>query len=76
MYKWRWPRTTWGFAKKKIYLDLGDELFGVAWMSPDCKMIKGTHFDKKKFIAKLLSQQMASANNFSPPKNPASFVKA
>lgn len=55
MYKWRWPRTTWSFAKKKIYLDLGDELFGVAWMSPDCKMIKGTHFEKKKFIAKLLA---------------------
>jgi competence protein CoiA len=55
MYKWRWPRTTWSFARKKIYLDLGNELFGVTWMSPDCKMIKGTHFDKKKFIAKLLS---------------------
>ena len=55
MYKWRWPRTTWSFARKKIYLDLGDELFGIAWMSPDCKMIKGTHFEKKKFIAKLLA---------------------
>jgi competence CoiA-like predicted nuclease len=55
MYKWRRPRPTWGFAKKKIYLDLGDELFGVTWMSPDCKMIKGTPFEKKKFIAKLLT---------------------
>ena len=55
MYKWRRPRPTWGFAKKKIYLDLGNELFGVTWMSPDCKMIKGTLFEKKKFIAKLLT---------------------
>ena len=50
-----WMTNTWSFAKKKIYLDLGDELFGVAWMSPDCKMIKGTHCEKKKFIAKLLA---------------------
>jgi hypothetical protein len=55
MYKWRWPRTTWGFAQKKIYLDLGDKLFGITWMSPDCKMIKGSLWDKERFIAKLLA---------------------
>ena len=57
MYRWRWPRTTWGFAKKKIYLDLGDEdeLFGVTWMSPDCKRIKGVPLKKEKFISKLLA---------------------
>jgi competence CoiA-like predicted nuclease len=54
MYKWRWPRTTWGFAKKKIYLDLGDELFRITWMSSDCKIIKGVPLDKEKFIAQLL----------------------
>jgi hypothetical protein len=55
MYKWRRPRTTWGFAKKKIYLDLGDQLFCIAWMSPDCKIIKGRPWNKKQFVAKLLS---------------------
>ena len=55
MYRWRWPRATWGFASKKIYLDLGDKLFGITWMSPDCKMIKGSPWDKEKFIAKLLA---------------------
>ena len=55
MYKWRWPRTTWGFAKKKIYLDLGDQLFCIAWMSPDCKIIKGRPLKNEQFIAKLLS---------------------
>jgi hypothetical protein len=55
MYKWRWPRTTWGFAKKKIYLDLGKKLFGITWMSPDCKIIKGSLWDKERFIAKLLA---------------------
>jgi competence CoiA-like predicted nuclease len=55
MYQWRWPRTTWGFAKKKIYLDLGDQLFCIAWMSSNCKFIKGMPLDKEKFVAKLLS---------------------
>lgn len=55
MYKWRWPRTTWGFAKKKIYLDLGNQLFNVAWMSQDCKIIKGVFLSKEQFIARLLT---------------------
>jgi len=57
MYRWRRPRTTWGFAKKKIYLDIGDEdeLFSVTWMSPDCKIIKGMPLGKKEFISKLLA---------------------
>ena len=55
MYRWRWPRATWGFAKKKIYLDLGDQLFYIAWMSSDCKVIKGELWNKEKFVAKLLA---------------------
>lgn len=54
MYRWRWPRKSWTFATKKIYLDRGDDLFRVDWISPDGKKIKGKHCTKKWFIQRAL----------------------
>lgn len=66
MYRWLWPRTTWKFAKKKIYLDLGeDKLFDIKWMSNDCKMIKGSFCNKKEFIRKLLAGNIARGPSIS-----------
>jgi hypothetical protein len=50
MYKWKWPRKSWLFARKKIYMDRGFDLFRVDWISEDGRIIKGRHCDKEWFI--------------------------
>ena len=54
MYRWRWPRKSWLFARKKIYMDRGDNLFRVDWFSEDGKIIKGRHCSKDWFVQKAL----------------------
>jgi hypothetical protein len=62
MYRWRWPKKSWSFATKKMYLDLSSSnqwpsgsLFRIDWMSQDCKLIKGKHCNKQVFLSRALS---------------------
>lgn len=57
MYRWRWPRKSWLFARKKIYMDRGNDLFRVDWISEDGRIVKGRHCSRDWFVQKALGVQ-------------------
>ncbi|MBK7763711.1 MAG: hypothetical protein IPI46_10120 [Bacteroidetes bacterium] len=50
-FSWRWPRKSWEYAKRKIYIDFGDEYLFMVTAGMGTNQGKGKLISKKSFLS-------------------------